>query len=181
VDGYAIGKEAHAAIWQAMAVNDARFTLQVSWDGYYSLWLYDRYVSGQIPQVTFHIAAASQKPMVRTELGLVHINTSDSQFSKTNKPLASQFSFSNTGFISHVLSDVKLQHAELYGAAYDKPSAVITDPEIVVNDNGFNYYYTTTCNVKINGTTYESEGAFFSYAHDYTYPVLSGSASFIDF
>lgn len=181
IDNYPVGIESYGSIWQLISCNDARFSLQVSWDGYYSLWLYDRYVEGVIPQVTFHIATISQKPIIRKEIDLVYISSNDSQFSKTNKPLATQFKFTNTGFISHILSDVKLEHAKLYSIAYDAESATLRDPEVIIIDNDFNYLYTTKQDVKINGLDYESYGYFFSYAHDAVNPVLVGSAYFVDY
>jgi len=181
IENYPIGKEAYSCIWQLISNNDARFTLQTSWDGYYSLWVYDRYVSGLLPQITFHIATASQKPMVRTEKSLAHITASDSEYSKTNKPAASQFKFSNTGFISHILSATQLPLAELYGVAYNKPAATLRDPEVTVEDNGYVYSYTTAQDTKINDVTYEFTGNFFTYARDSVNPALAGSAYFINY
>lgn len=181
VDDYAIGKEAYGCMWEMVASNDARFALQVSWDGYYSLWIYDRYVADKVPHATFHIATTSQKPMVRTEIALTHLSVSDSQYSKANKPSASQFKFTNTGFISHILSDTQLQHAELYGTAYETAPAMLHDPEVSVADTGYTYYYTTKQDVKVDGLLYGSSGYFYSYAHNIANPVLVGSAYFIDY
>ena len=178
---YPVGKESYGYIWSVIDCNDARFSLQVSWDGYYSLWLYDRYVSGTIPQATFHVATISQESLVRTEIELSHVSANDSQYSKANKPSADQFEFTNTSFLSHIASDTRLLHAELYGTAYGKTAATLHNPSVTIEDNNYSYYYTTQQDVKLDGVEYESESAFFSYAHDAMNPVLVGSAYFIDY